>query len=91
MCLGRVFGDLLRCQPGKEVKQQQVAQKHMVIREARDLLNGFGDRLLELGDPVWLIQRDALQNAPWLKNRETGPSKRSASNVSAASPGSSSM
>lgn len=41
--------------------------------EAIDLLTRFGDRLLELREPVCLIQKDALKKAPWSKNKEKGP------------------
>jgi Fe-S-cluster formation regulator IscX/YfhJ len=58
----------------KEVKQQQIDQAHMEIGEAKDLLTSSGRRLLEVMQPVWLIQRDALKNASWLKNKATGPS-----------------
>ena len=33
------------------------------------LLEKFGERLIELGEPVWKIQRDALKEAPWFKNQ----------------------
>lgn len=58
----------------KEQEQQQPDQTQMEIRKAHDLLTSFGERLLKLGEPVWLIQRDALKNAPWLKNTTTRPS-----------------
>lgn len=82
----------------KEVNQQQAEQMHMECKEAMDLLTSFGHRLLELGGPIWLIQRDALKKAPWLKNREPGPSGHAdgpphyrASDDSAENPSASSM
>jgi len=31
------------------------------------LLASFGERLVELGDPIWRIQKDALGKAKWVE------------------------
>ena len=33
------------------------------------LLESFGKRLIELGNPIWEIQKNALKTAPWLKKQ----------------------
>ena len=38
--------------------------------EVSSLLASFGERLIELGGPVWEIQKNALRDAPWLKTKE---------------------
>ena len=35
------------------------------------LLESFGERLIELGNPIWEIQKNALKKAPWFKSRAT--------------------
>ena len=38
--------------------------------EVSVLLAEFGERLIELAEPVWEIQRKALTNAPWLRKKD---------------------
>ena len=38
-------------------------------KELSGLLEDFGERLIELGEPVWQIQKDALGRAPWLQKK----------------------
>lgn len=45
-----------------------------------DVLNKFGDDLIEMGRPIWDIQREALINAPWKKKRK----RRRRNKISAA-------
>lgn len=46
--------------------------------EVSSLLASFGERLIELGEPVWQIQKDALRQAPWLKTKEAKAVRTSA-------------
>ena len=39
--------------------------------EVSRLLETFGQRLIELGNPIWEIQKNALKAAPWFKNSGT--------------------
>jgi len=47
--------------------QSDSDDRHVRSEEVSSLLAGFGGRLIELGEPVWQIQKDALRQAPWLK------------------------
>lgn len=49
--------------------------------EVSSLLASFGDRLIELGEPVWEIQKNALRDAPWFKTKEAKPARESAGQV----------
>lgn len=37
------------------------------------LLANFGERLIELGEAMWKIQKNALKEAPWFKNKKMTP------------------
>lgn len=37
--------------------------------EISRLFENFGDRLIELGNPIWEIQKNALKTAPWFKKQ----------------------
>lgn len=46
-----------------------------IAKEVEEVLSSFGERLIELGNPIWQIQRDALGKVKWLrpKGEETVP------------------
>ena len=39
-------------------------------QEVSGLLADFGERLVELAEPIWEIQRDALRKAPWFRKMD---------------------
>ena len=39
-------------------------------QEVSGLLADFGERLVELAEPIWEIQRDALRKAPWFRKKD---------------------
>ncbi|KAL6722306.1 hypothetical protein ACLMJK_001413 [Lecanora helva] len=43
------------------------ADKGTERKEVVELLANFSDRLIGLGEPIWKIQSEALQEAPWFK------------------------
>lgn len=49
--------------------------------EVSSLLASFGERLIELGEPVWKIQKDALRKASWFKSKDANPAGTSAGQV----------
>ncbi|KAF6217509.1 hypothetical protein HO133_006847 [Letharia lupina] len=56
-------------------------EEHVQDEEVSGLLASFGERLIELGEPVWQIQKNALREAPWFKNKEAKPAETSAGQV----------
>jgi len=40
--------------------------------EVEDLLKIFGERVVELGNPIWQIQKDALGKAQWFRGEGKG-------------------
>lgn len=58
--------------------EEKVPNSHPLDKEAEDLIASFGERLIKLGEPVWLIQKDALKEAPWF-NKDTGVADASTS------------
>ena len=48
---------------------QDFVEKETVDEEVARVLASFGERLITLGEPVWRIQKDALKNASWFKNK----------------------
>lgn len=63
-----------------EEKQNRtdVVEQH---EEVSSLLASFGERLIELGEPVWQIQKIALRQAPWFKTKEAKPVRTSTKQV----------
>lgn len=59
---------------GKQDQTDFVEQDKEVSR----LLASFGERLIELGEPIWEIQKNALREAPWFKTEEAKPARTSA-------------
>ncbi len=53
--------------------QPDFVETHVLNEEVSSLLMSFGERLIELGEPVWKIQKNALKGAPWLKRKEVRP------------------
>lgn len=37
-----------------------------------DVLNIFGERLIELAEPIWAIQKQGIENSKWFKNETVG-------------------
>ena len=54
--------------------QPVFVETHVLDEEVSSLLTSFGERLIELGEHVWQIQKNALKGAPWLKRKEVRPS-----------------
>lgn len=50
-------------------KPPEVASVSEREKKASDLLETFGERLIELGEPVWEIQKEALATARWTKKQ----------------------
>jgi hypothetical protein len=46
-----------------------------------DVLNQFGDDLVEMGRPIWAIQREALIKAPWKKKKRKCSEKAKEENL----------
>lgn len=53
--------------------QPDFVETHVLNEEVSCLLTSFGERLIELGEPVWQIQMNALKGARWLKRKEARP------------------
>lgn len=60
--------------------------KKQVQDEVLSLLASYGERLIELGEPVWRIQKDALSEAPWVKIRDARPVDVDAVRVEGSAP-----
>ena len=58
-----------------------LVEAHVLNEEVSSLLTSFGERLIELGEPVWQIQKTALNEAPWFKRKEVRPSGTTAGQV----------
>ena len=41
-------------------------------QEVLDVLNTFGERLIELAEPIWAIQKQGIENSKWFKNETVG-------------------
>lgn len=74
------------------------AEKNELNKEVSRLLIDFGERLIEIGEPVWQIQKDALREASWFKKKgfkvletDAKQAEVKASSVSAGVPGTGSM
>ena len=52
-----------------------------VRSEVSSLLTSFGERLIELGEPVWQIQKDALRKASWFNSKDANSAGTSARQV----------
>lgn len=39
------------------------------IEGVHELLANFGERVIELGEPIWQMQKEALENAPWTEKK----------------------
>ncbi len=49
----------------REKTLSDVSSKPELAAETSDLLESFGERVIELGEPIWEIQRNALATATW--------------------------
>lgn len=51
-------------------EQPDFVEAYVPNEEVPNLLASFGERLIELGEPVWQIQKNALEKASWFKNKK---------------------
>lgn len=58
--------------PNEKVREEEAPDSQVLHAETKNLIAKFGERLIELGEPVWLIQKEALKAAPWFKVKGTG-------------------
>lgn len=56
-------------QDGKEVSPKFVSEPGFP-QDVSDLLETFGERVIELGEPIWQIQKEALATANWGKKQK---------------------
>lgn len=54
---------------GRPQGLRQLGQNGAQKGEIQDLLAVFGETLIELGEPIWQIQSEALSKADWLKDK----------------------
>lgn len=55
---------------GGQEETPEVAREPELAGEVSDLLENFGKRVIELGEPVWQLQKDALATARWTKKKK---------------------
>lgn len=66
----------------------EVANGHALAEEVSNLLESFGTRAIDLGEPIWQIQKDALSTAKWTKKkRETDGEQAHTAEASTAATG----
>ena len=51
-----------------QAKSPKVFNETELAGEVSDLLTRFGERIIELGEPLWKIQKEALTTANWTRN-----------------------
>lgn len=56
-----------------KAKSPEAASVSECEKEVLDLLETFGERLIELGEPIWEIQKEALATARWTKKPTQQP------------------
>ena len=56
-----------------QAKPPKVANESERAGQVSDLLETFGERIIELGEPLWQIQKEALATARWPKKKEKDP------------------
>ena len=62
----------------------EVPEEHVRPEEVSEFLASFGERLIELGEPIWRIQKDALEG--WLKRKKTESAREKRQEAKAAGP-----
>ena len=60
---------------GFDAKRVDLDNELVRDKEVSSLVENFGKRLIELGEPIWRIQKDALRQAPWFKKEGSGTFK----------------
>lgn len=63
----KIWSELTFHVPGHDGHRDplQVADESELAKEVLELLEKFSERVIELGEPIWRIQMDALANTPW--------------------------
>lgn len=54
----------------------KIASEPEVVGEVSDLLDTLGERIIELGEPIWQIQKEALATANWTRRKEAMDSEQ---------------
>ena len=56
-----------------QAKSPKAVNESERARQVSDLLRTFGERIIELGEPLWRIQKEALATARWTKKQSKEP------------------
>lgn len=60
----------------KTADRTDVSEEHVRLEEVSELLASFGERLINLGEPIWRIQKDALKRLLEGKNIQSSRAQR---------------
>ena len=68
----KVWKQLTFPSPGQDGQQSppKVASEPEFAQDVSDLLETFGERIIELGEPIWQIQKQALATMLWSKKQK---------------------
>lgn len=69
------------CANEEDGDQPDLLETRVPNDEVLNLLASFGERLIELGEPIWRIQIDALKRASWLKYKKARIPRKSAQQI----------
>ena len=87
----RIWKELTFPAPGHDGHRDplEVTNESALAKEVLELLERFSERVIELGERAWQIQKDALATAPWTKDKKkkrsgTGPKDAGTAGASTA-------